>query len=102
MIALCARLALSQFIGGQSAAPPQFVVLDEVFGSLDRQRRENLMETLQKLISESGVFRQLFVISHVDDVQASAAFDEIWRVRETAEWISQLEQVSGLSFPEEM
>lgn len=102
VIALCARLALSQFIGGQSAAPPQFVVLDEVFGSLDRQRRENLMETLQKLISESGVFRQLFVISHVDDVQTSASFDEVWRVRESADGFSQLEQLSGSSLPEDI
>ncbi|MBX3071567.1 MAG: SMC family ATPase [Thermomicrobiales bacterium] len=102
VIALCARLALSQFIGGQSATPPQFVVLDEVFGSLDRVRRENLMETLQKLIAESGVFKQLFVISHVEDVQTSAAVDEVWRVRETAEGISQLEQLTGVSLPEEL
>jgi len=102
VIALCARLALSQLIGGQSQNPLQFVVMDEVFGSLDRERRMNLMDTLQKLVDETGVFKQLFVISHVDDVQASPAFDEIWRVTQTVDGTSKLEQVTTASVPEDM
>ncbi len=94
VIALCARLALSQVIGGQAAMPLQFMVLDEVFGSLDVDRRRNLMEMLQRLMEESHAFQQLFVISHVDDVKAGAMFDEVWRVSETADGVSQLEQVS--------
>ncbi len=53
VIALCARLALSQVIGGQAATPIQFMVLDEVFGSLDIDRRRNLMEMLQRLMEEN-------------------------------------------------
>lgn len=102
VIALCARLALSQFVGSQAQTPLQFVVMDEVFGSLDQERRENLMDTLQKLVGETGAFRQLFVISHVDDVQASPAFDEVWRVVETADGISRLEQVTTESTPEDL
>ena len=94
VIALCARLALSQVIGGQAATPIQFMVLDEVFGSLDIDRRRNLMEMLQRLMEENKAFQQLFVISHVDDVRAGAMFDEVWRVSETSEGVSQLEQVS--------
>lgn len=94
VIALCARLALSQVIGGQSATPLQFLVLDEIFGSLDIDRRRNLMEMLQRLMEENQAFQQLFVISHVDDVRAGAMFDEVWRVSETAEGVSHLEQVS--------
>ncbi len=94
VIALCARLALSQVIGGQAATPIQFMVLDEVFGSLDIDRRRNLMEMLQRLMEENNAFRQLFVISHVDDVRAGAMFDEVWRVAESGEGVSQLEQVS--------
>lgn len=94
VIALCARLALSQVIGGQASTPIQFMVLDEVFGSLDIDRRRNLMEMLQRLIEENPAFQQLFVISHVDDVRAGAMFDEVWRVSETSEGVSQLEQVS--------
>lgn len=94
VIALCARLALSQVIGGQAATPIEFMVLDEVFGSLDLDRRRNLMEMLQRLMEENRAFQQLFVISHVDDVRAASMFDEVWRVSETAEGVSQLEQVS--------
>jgi exonuclease SbcC len=94
VIALCARLALSQVIGGQAATPIQFMVLDEVFGSLDIDRRRNLMEMLQRLMEENQAFRQLFVISHVDDVRAGAMFDEVWRVAESGDGVSQLEQVS--------
>jgi exonuclease SbcC len=99
---LCARLALSQLIGGQAKNPPQFVVMDEVFGSLDRERRNNLMDTLQKLVDETGVFKQLFVISHVDDVQASPAFDEIWRVVRLSDGTSRLEQMDSTAMPEDM
>ncbi len=102
VIALCARLALSQFLGGQSTSPPQFVVMDEVFGSLDRNRRENLMSTLNLLLDETGTFKQLFVISHVDDVRVSAAFDEIWRVEEGAGGVSQIEQLGAGSVPVEL
>lgn len=94
VIALCARLALSQVIGGQATTPIQFMVLDEVFGSLDLDRRRNLMEMLQRLMEENQAFQQLFVISHVDDVKAGAMFDEVWRVAETADGVSELEQVS--------
>lgn len=94
VIALCARLALSQVIGGQATTPIQFMVLDEVFGSLDLDRRRNLMEMLQRLMEENQAFQQLFVISHVDDVKTGAMFDEVWRVSESADGVSHLEPVS--------
>ena len=89
-IALCARLALSQMIGAQAASPPGFLVLDEVFGSLDRDRRARLLDLLGSLAGTFNQFHQLFVISHVDDVQGSAVFDEVWRVEETADGASQI------------
>ena len=95
VVALCARLALSQLIGGNAHHPLQFVVLDEVFGSLDQVRRQNLMETLQRLVGDGGPFRQLFAISHVDDIQHSPAFDEAWRISEGADGISVLEHLSS-------
>ncbi|MEZ4504784.1 MAG: SMC family ATPase [Thermomicrobiales bacterium] len=94
VMALCARLALSQVIGGQAATPIKFMVLDEVFGSLDPDRRRNLMEMLQRLMEENQAFQQLFVISHVDDVRAASMFDEVWKVSESSEGVSELEQVS--------
>jgi len=80
--ALCARLALSRLVGAQAAHPPRFLVLDEVFGSLDQDRRAQVLQTLGALTASTDAFRQLFIVSHVDDVRLSAVVDEVWRVAE--------------------
>jgi len=80
--ALCARLALSTMIGAQAANPPRFAVLDEVFGSLDEDRRAQVLGTLGKLAETSEALRQLFIISHVEDVHSSPVVSEVWRVSE--------------------
>ncbi|MDP9355947.1 MAG: hypothetical protein M3R02_11840, partial [Chloroflexota bacterium] len=100
--ALCARLALSRMVGGQAAHPPGFLVLDEVFGSLDRERRAQVLETLGSLAASTEAFHQLFIISHVDDVRASPIFNQIWRVTETAEGVSQLQDVTLMSGADEL
>jgi exonuclease SbcC len=81
VVALCARLALSEVVGSAALRPPRFLVLDEVFGSLDTERRGQLLETLGALAS-SGHFRQMFIISHVDDVQQSPVMHEAWTIEE--------------------
>ncbi len=100
--ALCARLALSRMVGGQAAHPPGFLVLDEVFGSLDRERRAQVLETLGSLTASTEAFHQLFIISHVDDVRASPIFNQIWRVSETADGVSQLQDVTLMSGADEL
>ncbi|OJU80255.1 MAG: hypothetical protein BGO11_08440 [Solirubrobacterales bacterium 70-9] len=97
VISLCARLALSRLIGGQANHPPGFLVLDEVFGSLDRDRRLHVLETLGTLSSATDAFKQLFIISHVDDVRSSPIFNEVWRISEDSDGVSRLENlgVSG-------
>ncbi|MCC6314644.1 MAG: SMC family ATPase [Thermomicrobiales bacterium] len=89
--ALCARLALSTMIGAQAMHPPRFVVLDEVFGSLDQERRAQVLSTLGRLAESSAELRQLFIISHVEDVNFSPVVDEVWRVSEVG-GASQVEQ----------
>ncbi len=89
-IALCARIALSRMIGGQATSPPGFLVLDEVFGSLDRDRRTRLLDMLGALATTGDSFQQMFIISHVDDVRIAPMFDELWRVEETADGESQI------------
>lgn len=91
---LAARLALSRVIGAQAHQPPAFVVLDEVFGSLDQERRVRLLGMLDALTNDdTDGFRQLFVISHVDDIRQSQAFDEVWRIKEDGQGISQWENL---------
>jgi exonuclease SbcC len=92
-IALAARLALSRMIGSQAANPPSFLVLDEVFGSLDAERRERVLALLGQHSHE--FFRQMFVISHVDDVQQSPVFDTIWQVVQLDDGSSDVNVVSG-------
>lgn len=92
-IALCSRIALSRVIGGASATPPGFLVLDEVFGSLDLERRQRLLEMLGTITNANDQFQQVFIISHVDDIRTSPILDEIWQVKETADGISRLEPI---------
>jgi exonuclease SbcC len=93
VIALCARLALSQMIGQQAAEQPGFLVLDEVFGSLDRSRRTRMLELFGNLSSVSDRFQQVFIISHVDDVRTAPSLDELWMVQASAEGKSTLQNL---------
>ena len=92
-IALAARLALSRMIGSQAPSPPSFLVLDEVFGSLDAERRERVLTLLGQHSHE--FFRQMFVISHVDDVQQSPVFDTIWQVAQQEDGSSEVNVLTG-------
>ncbi|MBA2693046.1 MAG: SMC family ATPase [Rubrobacter sp.] len=79
---LCARVALSKMISGKGSGALGFIVLDEVFGALDANRRQNVLLALDRL---KRTFGQLFIISHVSDVQESVLFDETWFVEEGEE-----------------
>lgn len=61
---LCMRIALSKVLARRSGAEANFIVLDEVFGSQDSDRRAALIEALRELDKEFG---QVLVVSHVKD-----------------------------------
>ena len=63
---LVLRLAVSQLIAERSGQPFSLLVLDEVFGSLDEQRRTNVVELLRRLQDR---FEQVIVITHIDGVR---------------------------------
>ena len=73
---LVLRLAVSQLIAERSGQPFSLLVLDEVFGSLDEQRRANVVELLRRLQDR---FEQVIVITHIDGVR-----DGLDRVLEVA------------------
>lgn len=81
-ITLAARIALSHMVGRQAAHPPGFLVLDEVFGSLDTDRRSRLMDMLGTMTATFPELQQVFIISHVDDVRTSPVLDDLWRIEE--------------------
>ena len=62
------RLALSLTLARQRGAEQGFVILDEVFGSQDADRRRLLLQQLGDL-AENAEFQQIFVISHTHDVR---------------------------------
>lgn len=62
---LCLRLALSKALAAQQGIEAGFVILDEVFGSQDRERQQLVLNQLRELGTE---FRQVFLISHVREV----------------------------------
>lgn len=66
LAAICLRLALARTLAHQRGVEHSFVVLDEVFGGQDAQRRQMLLEQLRELAEAE--FQQIFVISHTDDV----------------------------------
>ncbi len=76
---LCLRLAISEVaVQAKGARGFNFLVLDEIFGSQDTGRRENIIEALQSL---SGRFSQILLISHIEGIKESASM--VIRVQET-------------------
>jgi exonuclease SbcC len=63
---LCLRLAISEVITERAGGLFNFIVLDEIFGSQDMYRRQNIMKALKSLSSK---FRQIFLITHIDEIK---------------------------------
>jgi len=63
---LCLRLAISEVITERAGGVFNFIILDEIFGSQDIFRRQNIMKALNSLSSK---FRQIFLITHIDDLK---------------------------------
>ena len=75
VLALALRIALSRYVQEKSGHPLSLLVLDEVFGSLDSDRRTNVLEWLDGL---KAMFPQIIWISHVDGMTEQA--DRVLRV----------------------
>ncbi len=64
---LCLRIAISQVVAERSGRSQiNFIVLDEIFGSQDEQRKDLILKALQQLSSQ---FRQIFIITHVENIK---------------------------------
>src|SRR5215218_7792735 len=87
---LSARVALSKIIASRGGATLGFLILDEVFGSLDANRRNNVLLALERL---KRFFGQIFIISHVAEVQESALVDEVWMLEEDEDGKSTVRRV---------
>ena len=98
---LSARVALSKIIATRGGGTTLgFLILDEVFGSLDASRRNNVLLALERLKRSFG---QIFIISHVSEVQESALVDEVWMLEEDEDGKSTVRRVEqNLGAPVEL
>jgi len=76
---LALRLAISQMIAERAGQPLSLLILDEVFGSLDEERRSAVMDLLRSLADR---FPQVILITHIEAVREG--FDRIIRVERDA------------------
>jgi exonuclease SbcC len=72
---LALRLAISQMIAERAGQPLSLLILDEIFGSLDEDRRTAVIDLLRSLADR---FPQVILITHVDSVREG--FDRVVRV----------------------
>lgn len=72
---LVLRLSLSQMIAERAGHPLSLLILDEVFGSLDIARRENVVHLLRRLDDR---FDQVILITHIEEIRDS--LDQVIRV----------------------
>jgi exonuclease SbcC len=93
---LSARVALSRIVASRTGNTLGFLVLDEVFGSLDAGRRNNVLLALERLKRSFG---QIFIISHVAEVQESALVDEVWMLEVDEEGKSTVRRVNTSMMP---
>jgi exonuclease SbcC len=63
---LCLRLAISQALTESAGLDRSFVILDEVFGSQDEERRDLIFHGLVNLKNQ---FQQVLLITHIDEIK---------------------------------
>ena len=63
---LVLRLAISQMIADRAGQSFSLLVLDEVFGSLDESRRNNVVDLLRRVQDR---FEQVILITHIESVR---------------------------------
>jgi DNA repair exonuclease SbcCD ATPase subunit len=75
---LSLRVAISEQVRFQSGGAVGLLVLDEVFGPLDEDRKERMLLALERL---RGRFRQVLVVTHAGDIkeQLPAAIEVVKR-----------------------
>jgi len=75
LLNLALRLAISQMIADRAGQPLSLLVLDEIFGSLDEERRASVLDLLRSLADR---FPQVVLITHIESVREG--FDRVIRV----------------------
>ncbi|MCS7384296.1 MAG: SMC family ATPase [archaeon GB-1867-097] len=72
LLGFAIRLAIARALSEKAGVTPRFLIIDEGFGPLSRNFREELLKTLNELQRD---YEKIIVISHVDEVRDSAYFE---------------------------
>ena len=84
---LCLRIAISQELAERaSGMEVNFIALDEIFGSQDEERKKKILEALSEL---SNQFKQILVITHVEDVKEILPY--VLSLKEDSENVTKIE-----------
>ncbi|MHB9035302.1 MAG: AAA family ATPase [Armatimonadota bacterium] len=95
IVNLALRLAISQMIADRAGQSFSLLILDEVFGSLDDVRRDNVVSLLQNLKNR---FEQIILITHVESIHDAVdnclwvSFDERTKTSRLIDRIDEFEQ----------
>lgn len=91
LAALCQRLAISGLLVSQTGqANFDMLAMDEVFGSMDNERQDSIVEMLRNL---NGKFPQILVVTHSENVKE--LFDHVLEIKQngagnsTFEWLTE-------------
>ena len=67
LVNLCLRIAISNELAERAGnSTDGFIVLDEIFGSQDSERKTNILEQMLTLENQ---FKQIILITHIEDVR---------------------------------
>lgn len=67
LVSLCLRLAISRVIADKSGSRNiNLLILDEIFGSQDDDRRQNILDAMHALSSQ---YRQIFLVTHISEIK---------------------------------
>lgn len=89
LIGFAVRLGIAKAVAERAlTAAPKMLVIDEGFGPLSSEFREEVLKTLREL---KGDYERIIVISHVEEIRESPYFDSHVRVYRDAKGVSRIE-----------
>ncbi len=69
LVGLCLRLALAEYAQAASGTGKvSFLILDEILGSLDDERREAVQQIFEAVL-QRGVFQHIIMVTHMESVK---------------------------------
>ncbi|QLH05996.1 AAA family ATPase [Nitrosopumilus ureiphilus] len=95
LVNLCLRIAISEELSQRSGGSgTQIIILDEIFGSQDERRKASILQALHELTSK---FRQILLITHVEDVKDALPY--VLNITENPDNTVSIEEEGTLPIP---